>query len=153
MDAAWDRLNQILTNEEIPKKLKKFDKTGSGGTASRVYENGAIILSEYEPGTETYLIESGKVKVIAVEEDSQKVLAYLGPGEFFGEMAVLDQEPRSATIIAVEPTKVNVVPHDSFMRMVKESPDSVIKLIQQSCKRLSAYAVNYPHLFQSRRYN
>jgi CRP-like cAMP-binding protein len=161
IDAARDRLNQIRdtleinlpVNEATPELLEKSVTAESAGWSSRIYETGAVILSEHEPGMEMFFIEFGKVKVITIEEESEKVLAILGPGEFFGEMAVLDREPRSATIIAAEPTKVAVLTDNNFGQIVKESPDFVIKLIQQSCKRLSAYAINYPHLFERHRYN
>ena len=127
-------------------------KTERTGESSRLYQSGEVIFCEYEPGYEVFSIESGKVKVIKIEEASEKILAILGPGEIFGEMSILDDGTRSATVIAAECTKVTVLTRAEFIQTLKEKPMVGVKLIQQFCKRLAAYAINYPHLFQRNRY-
>ena len=63
----------------------------------RSYPKGSVIVFEDDPGDALYVVASGQVKVVLVAEDGREViLSVLGPGSFFGEMAILDDEPRSA---------------------------------------------------------
>jgi CRP-like cAMP-binding protein len=146
------KLDQIQNDPAEQDGSQNLNNNKGTEQSSRLYQPGEVIFCEYEPGSEVFSIEAGKVKVIKIEEDSEKILALLGPGEIFGEMSVLDGGPRSATVIAVEPTRAIVLTRNEFIQTLKEKPEVVVKLIQQFCKRLSAYAINYPHLFQRHRY-
>ena len=57
---------------------------------------GQVLFHEGEPGKEMYVVQSGKVNITKNVRDTEKVLATLGPGEFFGEMSILNNKPRSA---------------------------------------------------------
>src|SRR5574341_2158631 len=65
------------------------------------YHKGATVFLQGEPADRMYIIESGQVKVVSDENMREKVHAYLGPGNFFGEMGVLLGEKRSATVRVV----------------------------------------------------
>src|SRR4051794_20019656 len=73
----------------------------------RAYARGAIIFRRGDPGESLFVIASGAVHVtLSSRGGKQLVLARLGPGDFFGELALLDGEPRSANVVAVEPTEL-----------------------------------------------
>ncbi|PKL11138.1 MAG: Crp/Fnr family transcriptional regulator, partial [Spirochaetae bacterium HGW-Spirochaetae-6] len=64
------------------------------------FKEGEIIFCEYEPGSTFYLIKKGRVKITKISEKYEKTLDVLGEGSLFGEMAIIEQAPRSATAIA-----------------------------------------------------
>lgn len=107
-----------------------FEKSG------RSFESGAIIFSEGEPGNEMYLIKSGRVKVSRSEESGTKVLSILGAGSLFGEMALIEAKPRSATVMAMEKTEVLVLTFGDLERIISGKPEFLFKLIQVLCKRI-----------------
>jgi len=107
-----------------------FEKTGDS------FEAGAVIFSEGEPGTEMYLIKSGRVKVIRSEKSGTKVLSILGAGSLFGEMALIEAKPRSATVMAMEKTEVLVLTFNDLERIISGKPEFLFRLIQVLCKRI-----------------
>lgn len=83
---------------------------------SRKYETGTVIFREAEPGDEAFAIVSGAVEISVGEGGDRMVIATLGRGEVFGEMALVDDEPRMATATAVKETQVYVVPQEVFKK-------------------------------------
>ncbi|MEA1913538.1 MAG: cyclic nucleotide-binding domain-containing protein [candidate division WOR-3 bacterium] len=88
----------------------------------RTLKAGETLFREGEEGNEMYLIKSGKVRIVKGMEDMEKLLAVLEDGAFFGEMAVLDREPRSASAIAEMDTELIIVDRDVFLRSINENP-------------------------------
>ncbi|MCD4686584.1 MAG: cyclic nucleotide-binding domain-containing protein [Anaerolineae bacterium] len=86
------------------------------------FERGDVICAEGEPGDAMYLIRSGQVVVIKGEIDSPTVLGYRGPGEIIGEMALLEGQPRSATNIAVDRTRLLKIDRAGFQELVSVNP-------------------------------
>src|SRR5687768_11354235 len=77
---------------------------------------GAEIFKEGDPGDGLYVIRSGQVQISAlIEQKDRRVLGRLGPSDFFGEMAVLDSEPRSATASTEQPTSLYFIPRESML--------------------------------------
>lgn len=82
------------------------------------FEPGQIIFCEYEPGNECYFILDGRIKITKTVGNAQKTLDVLQAGDFFGEMAILEEEPRSASAIAIDnirALKFNRVNFDGLM--------------------------------------
>jgi CRP-like cAMP-binding protein len=102
----------------------------------RVYRSGEIIFCEYEPGDDFFMIQSGQVRITKVVSDKEKTLDVLGPGDIFGEMAILEQQPRSATAIAQGEVKVLVFNRQNFEMLLKSNPDIAIKLLKNFSKRI-----------------
>lgn len=100
---------------------------------------GDALTKEGEPGREFYVIAEGKAKVTL----NGKELATLGPGDFFGEMAIVDQGPRSATVTAETPLRVYMVDHQPFWTMVAEAPSVAQSVMRALAQRLRA-AENAP---------
>jgi CRP/FNR family cyclic AMP-dependent transcriptional regulator len=84
--------------------------------AQALYKAGDIIFLEQEKGEEFYFIEQGKVKIAHIDKTNEYVIAVLRNGEFFGEMAILNQEDRNASAIAFEQTKLLVLNKATFMQ-------------------------------------
>lgn len=95
---------------------------------------GDRVVSEKGSGVGFYLVIDGKVEV----RKGQKVLAALGKGEFFGEMSVIDGEPRSADVVATSPTRCWVLPAWNFAGLIKAHPEVAIPMLKELVKRLRA---------------
>jgi len=88
----------------------------------KVLKPGEVLFKEGDPGDEMYLIKSGKIKISKGGGDVEKTLAYLKEGDFFGEMAIIDESPRSATATAVDETRLVIIDREAFRNQVKKSP-------------------------------
>ena len=100
------------------------------------YEPGQVIISEYEPGDCFYLIQSGRVQLIKCVNGNRKNLDILKPGEFFGEMAILDNSPRSATCMAVGFVKCFEFNKENFELLITGNPQMALLLLKLFCKRI-----------------
>lgn len=100
------------------------------------YENEQVIICEHEPGDSFYLIQSGEVQLVKCVGDSSKNLDILKPGEFFGEMAILEKSPRSATCIARGPVQCLKFDKENFEVLVTGNPQIAIILLKLFCKRI-----------------
>ncbi len=103
---------------------------------SKKYEPGQVIISEYEPGDTFYLIQSGTVQLLKCVNGSQKNLDILKTGEFFGEMAILDNSPRSATCIAKTNVKCLEFSKENFATLITGNPQLALNLLKLFCKRI-----------------
>lgn len=107
--------------------------------ALRHYRDGEVIVREGEPGFEMFLIISGEVKIVKEKEGVETVLAFLKPGEIFGEMAVVEEgKPRSATAKAHGETTVLAMDKHEFLRQIKQDPELAFQILKSLCSRLRA---------------
>jgi CRP-like cAMP-binding protein len=97
---------------------------------------GEIIFCEFEPGDAFYLIQSGKVRIVKIVGDLEKTLDILNPGEFFGEMALLEEAPRSATTIALTDVKLLEFNRANFEVLMQGQPQIVLNLLKLFAKRI-----------------
>lgn len=103
----------------------------------RQYEAGETILRQNDPGETAFIIERGQVEVLKALPDGQQVhLAFLNTGETFGEMSMIDDKPRSATVIAVEDTTVREIHRDTFFQSLQTDPDIAVNLLKVLFERL-----------------
>ena len=100
------------------------------------YENEQVIICEFEPGDSFYLIQSGEVQLVKCINGVKKNLDILKPGEFFGEMAILDNSPRSATCMAIGPVECLEFNKANFEVLVTGNPQIAILLLKIFCKRI-----------------
>lgn len=86
----------------------------------RRFRKGETIFHQGDPGDALFVLNSGSVKVVLPSDEGAEpaIVAILGPGEFFGELAILDGAPHSATIVAVEPTETLVLHRDAFLALI-----------------------------------
>lgn len=102
---------------------------------------GHYIVRQGQVGTGFYLITSGRAKVVR----SGRVLARLSPGEFFGELSVLDQLPRTAHVIAEEPTSCLALASWDFSKLLEENPQITMGLLREVARRLRAADDSHRH--------
>ena len=101
------------------------------------YAKHAEIMAEGDRTSGLYILLSGKVKVVLRSEVGKEViLAMLNPAEFFGEMALLDDAPRSADIVAMAPTTVLVIAKQEFKIWLQRQPDMALVIIKALAQRL-----------------
>lgn len=96
------------------------------------FESGQIIVTQGTPGQAFYMILTGRVEIL---RDGAS-LGTFGPGDFFGEMSLLDQAPRSATIRAVEPTTCLMLSSWDFKALLEKHPSIAVKLLEVLSRRL-----------------
>ncbi len=103
----------------------------------KAYPKGSVILFEDDPGDSLFVVRSGRVKVVLVAEDGREViLGILGVGEHFGELSLIDDQPRSAHVIAMEESTLLVLRRDDFRRRVEASPAVAWSLLIELSRRL-----------------
>lgn len=97
---------------------------------------GSVIFKEGDSGKTMYIIQSGKVRIFKKVGDVEKTLAVLGAGEFFGEMAILDDKPRSASADVAEDVKMLEIDEQTFETMIKSNPEIAYRIIKKLSQRL-----------------
>ncbi|MFW5737962.1 MAG: Crp/Fnr family transcriptional regulator [Spirochaetota bacterium] len=110
--------------------LEAFERFAVG------YRPGEIIFCEYEPGDAFYLIQEGTVQISKIMGDIEKTVDVLQPGEIFGEMAILEEAPRSATAIAAEQVKCLEFNRENFEILMRGNPAIALKLLKLFTKRI-----------------
>jgi len=111
---------------------KKHIETLAKTAADMTYKPGAVIVPEGEKGIGFFLVAEGEVVV----EKAGKKVATLGAGQFFGEMALVDQQPRTATVKAVSQTRCLVLSPWEFWGSVGDDPEALRTLLRETVRRL-----------------
>lgn len=106
-------------------------------TREKFYPRGSVILFEHDPGDSLFVVREGRVKVVLIGEDGREViLGVLGISDHFGELALIDDRPRSAHVIAMEDSHLLVLRRDDFRRRVESSPAVAWSLLSELSRRL-----------------
>ncbi|MGZ3418423.1 MAG: Crp/Fnr family transcriptional regulator [Polyangiales bacterium] len=107
---------------------------------SREFAPGAVIFREGEHGDEMFVVQTGLVRISKHVSNGNRVLATLGPGEFVGEMALLNGKPRTATASVTDdgPAKVLVIDRQRFEQMIANNREITIRLIKKLASRLDS---------------
>lgn len=101
------------------------------------FPKNTVILNEGDRSDSFYLIDSGKVKVLLEDDQGREVvLNILEEGDYFGEMALIDDESRSATVIAMDDTNLTLVSMQDFTRCMAQHPDIATRLMMGLIRRL-----------------
>ena len=105
----------------------------------RLATRGTAIMHEGDPTDSLYIVMSGRLKVMMGEADGKEViLGIIGPGEFFGEMGLIDDNPRSATVIAIEPCELLAVSKRAFKKCLSENLSLAMAVMRVLVQRLRA---------------
>src|SRR6185503_16021417 len=103
----------------------------------RRHRKGATVFLHGELGRDLYVIESGSVKICMTTADGKEItLAILGPGEFFGELALMDGEPRSSDAVTMEDCQFLLLERNEFMHFIDEHPSVAHRVIEVLSRRL-----------------
>jgi CRP/FNR family cyclic AMP-dependent transcriptional regulator len=97
---------------------------------------GEVLFKEDEVGTEMFVLQSGKIRLTKNIRGVEKLLADIGPGEFFGEMAILNNKPRTATATVLEDAQLLVIDPKTFEAMIKSNTEIAVRMIKKLAKRL-----------------
>ena len=104
---------------------------------SRRYAKDDVVFHADESGDVFCLIREGEVKVTMISPEGKEIiLSMLGPGDFFGEMSLLDDEPRSATVVATEPLDLVTIWRKDFLQILSENFSITRKVLAELSKRL-----------------
>jgi CRP/FNR family transcriptional regulator/CRP/FNR family cyclic AMP-dependent transcriptional regulator len=109
----------------------------AGLVVQRRFAKGEMIILAEAEGDALFVIEQGQVKVSLIHEDGREVIfSFLGPGEVFGELALLDGKPRSATVTATAPTSLLVLRRSDFLGLLAGMPQIAVSLLEELAGRL-----------------
>jgi CRP-like cAMP-binding protein len=103
---------------------------------ARTFRPGEMIFSEYEPGDTFYMIQSGRVRLIKIIGNFEKTLDILESSDMFGEMAILENSPRSATAIAIDEVTVLEFNRQNFEILMMGNPQVALMLLKMFAKRI-----------------
>ncbi len=130
-----DAKNKIATLSPLAKDAMNPANAQQGGL-TKTFKDNTVIFCEHEIGNELYIIQQGQVKITKILDNNEKLIAVLKPGDIFGEMAILDNKPRSATAIAFSDVNAMAVNNENFQAMVTSQPQLATKLINLLSERL-----------------
>ncbi|MFQ6616712.1 MAG: Crp/Fnr family transcriptional regulator [Fidelibacterota bacterium] len=103
----------------------------------RSYEKNEIILMEDDFGDTFFIIVGGRVKITRISSDGKEViLAILGDGQFFGEMSLFDDKPRSANAAALEESSVLILRRNDFLPVIENTPEIVVSIMAEMARRI-----------------
>ncbi len=109
----------------------------AGLLIDRKFPRDAIIFEDGSLGDYMYLIQEGQVKVTKMSEDGrEKILEMLGPGDFFGEMALLDREPRSASVKTTTACVLLALSRMDFLGLLKQDHELTLELLRELARRI-----------------
>jgi CRP-like cAMP-binding protein len=105
---------------------------------ARDYRAGAVLFEEGQPGDYMYVVQDGEVEIRRQVGETERVLAVLPPGEFFGEMAILNGRPRSATAVCRTDARLLVIEGKTFEAMLRARPEIALRIIKSLANRLES---------------
>lgn len=101
------------------------------------FSKNQIIVNQSSPGNTFYIVITGQVKVALLHEDGKEIiLTLLGEGDFFGELSLLDNDPRSASVVAAECTTLFTLSRRQFYQLITANPRILESIIKEMCRRL-----------------
>jgi signal transduction histidine kinase len=117
------------------------------------FQPGEVVFKEGDPGDGLYIVDEGEVLITVLVADQQRrQLTKIGPGDFFGEMAVLEAAPRSASASALQPTIVRFIPSSELFKVLERAPKVAVSLLREVSQRLREFDDQFLHeLIQAER--
>ncbi len=140
----WKRSSPELDRIQFLKTVPFFDelsnrqlKNVSGIMFERSYESDELIFEEGQPGAALFLILDGKVGIEICREENTLTLAVLEKGAFFGEMALIDEAPRSADARALEPTRALALYRSDLGELIQRDPQTACRIYRALASMIS----------------
>ena len=123
----------------MPEDTALFQKFGTD------FESGEFICREGDEGDQMYIVQKGRVRVSKQIGGRDHELAEIGPGEFFGEMAIVNNVKRTASIQAIEKTELLHFNREGFLSMINKNPMIALNIIDRQCRRLQDLHLQIQH--------
>jgi CRP/FNR family transcriptional regulator, cyclic AMP receptor protein len=108
----------------------------TAGARERTYASGETLMAQGAPSAALFVLTEGKVRVFQKTDAGERELRVMGPGEVVGEYSVLTDLPRTASVIAMEPTKAILIPSWDFRAALNKNPEIGLKLLSKMAERL-----------------
>jgi CRP/FNR family cyclic AMP-dependent transcriptional regulator len=124
----------------VPVESDLFSRFG------RELQAGTVIFREGEEGDQLFIVQGGRVKVSRSIGGKEQLLAVLGKGDFFGEMALVTRERRTATVTALEAVRLLAFDREGFLGMINKNPKIALSIIDKLCRRLANANQHLRHL-------
>ncbi len=121
---------EVLLPKEEEQRLSYVD------IIAETYQDGNIIFGEGDSGDKMYFIEDGRVKIVGSYKTSKKILTIYEKGNFFGEIVMFDEKPRSATAVAIGTTRVIPVKKDTLALQIQSKPEIALALLETLSNRI-----------------
>lgn len=133
-------MSDDITIKSIPlfSGLEEKDLNSIGELVTkRSFPKNTIIINEGDDTDSLYLIISGKVKIVLSDEEGKEIIiSILEPGDYFGELSLIDSEPRSARVITMTPCQFSIISKPEFTNLLEKNHNITINLLQGLSKRL-----------------
>ena len=133
------RMRELIRNVPIfshldPSTAADLERLGE----LRDFPAGTVIVGQDDPGDALFVLVEGKVKVVLFGKQGREIILtiFKTPGDFFGEMSLLDDEPRSATVVAAERATLFVLSRAAFTAHVEAQPRTALRVLQEVSRRL-----------------
>jgi CRP-like cAMP-binding protein len=141
---TYNRLEELMTRVGLLKDVPLFAELSDAELAALAqdfthlkFQQGEPIFYQGDPGHTLYIVEAGQVRIYVQSEDGQELsVTVCGPGDLFGEMAVIDGLPRSASAIAMEPTRVLSLSRERFREQLRRSPQFALNFMKALSVRI-----------------
>jgi CRP-like cAMP-binding protein len=111
----------------------------------RAYAEDEVVFVENSPGKEMFIVYSGSINLYKERQDGRILLATVLPADFFGEMALVDNSPRSATAVAAEDTQLIVLDEPKFLYLLHHQPEFALVVMQKLCETLRRVTEGWAH--------
>lgn len=130
--------NQMASYAPLFSELSEDDiRFISSHGVTRSYPKNTVLINEGDQGDSLYFILDGQVKIyVSDEKGKEAILNIEGPGEYFGELSLIDEAPRSAAVMTLAPSRFSFVSRAEFERCVAENPSIALKLIRALTQRV-----------------
>ncbi len=138
MHAELDTPISLLRRVELFSHLTD-DQLAQLATQARElsFRKHAVLMNEGDPGESMFIVKSGFVKVFVSDDDGRELVLYeQGPGAVIGDIALLDDEPRSASVMTLEASTALMIGKQAFLSCLRESPETAINIIRSLTTRL-----------------
>jgi len=143
-------LQKILLSPFLPAPaaaVKEIEMKGKN--LGRTYRNGEIIIRQGTVGNCLYVIQSGTVEVIREEADRQVLIARLGKNDFFGEMAIFEQDVRSSSVCSVGKSRILTIDKKTLLSTIQKNPSLAFRILERMSRRIRQQNRELSRLLQS----
>jgi CRP/FNR family transcriptional regulator len=106
------------------------------GLLGREYADGEVVCCQGDPGDWMFVVQAGEMEVLRTDGDAEVPVGVLSPGDVFGEMAIFEKQPRSATVRTKGEARVLTLDKRAFLRHVHEDPSMAFRILQKMSSRI-----------------